>query len=643
MVYIRLHILLIISVLIFSLFSPAQTIINPENNGLNYEKLQEQLTHHINLSDSLMNDRPTAAFRYAYEALIIARKLNDKYNQALILNKLGEIRKAQGNYVSAMTFFLKSLRISDIENNQYNKAKSFLSIAEIYFLDDNDHDALQNVENALALFNGLRDEKGIALSYHLMSRIKLSGDETQQAKKFADFAVEIQMEHNDLSALASTYNTIGEIHIQQNEYAKAFDFFNKSLQIQRQLNDSKGIAGSFLYLGHYYKMTGRYDSALLQYKKSRKICLENDYPRILKDIYHGMSDCYASIDSFELAYLNHIRFKSVSDSLLREESIKKTTQLEMQYEQEQEKKILKLEKQKKELDNREKLRKVTRRRDLSIIFLVFLIIVSLLLFVGFRIKTRKNHLLSSQKEHISRQNERLKLVSATKDKFFSIIAHDLKNPFQSIIGLAELLVKQYDILKDSEKLEYMQIINETAKKTHKLLDNLLQWARTQTENIKYMPEKVNLKDLARENILLQKEAASKKDISIHSDIETDIFVYIDKYMIDTVIRNITSNAIKFTPEGGEVKIFSLDADDFIDVIIEDTGIGIPQENIDKLFIIDSYHSTKGTFKETGTGIGLIISKEFIEKNGGEIKVESRVGEGSRFSFTIPKFQEQNSS
>jgi signal transduction histidine kinase len=643
MIFIRLNILLVIGILCFLRFSLAQMDIDQGKNNLNYKQLQDRLTQNINLSDSLMNEHPASAFRYAYEALIIARKLNDNYNKAMILNKLGEIRKAEGNYVSAMTFFLKSLRISDMEDNKFNKAKSFINVAAIYLLDENDHDALENAKKALALFRQLRDNKGIAMSYHLMSRIRLFRNETQQAKKFADDAVEIQKEQKDLAALANTYITTGKIHIQQKAYAKALSFFNRSLEIRRQLYDNKGIAGSYLYLGRYFRMTGRPDSALLYFKKSRKICLANDYPRILKENYHGMSKCYASLDNYREAYDNHVQFKSLSDSLLREESIKKTTQLEMQYEQEQEKKILELEKQKKELDNREKLRKVTRRRDLSIIFLVFLVIVSLLLFIGFRIKTKKNHMLSRQKDHISRQNERLKLVSATKDKFFSIIAHDLKNPFQSIIGLADLFIKQYDTLKDNEKLEYLQIINETSRKTHKLLDNLLQWARTQTESIKYMPEKVNLKDLTSENILLQKEAASKKDISIHSDIETDIFVYIDKYMIDTVIRNITSNAIKFTPEGGEVKIFSQDAGGFVEVVIEDTGIGIPQENIDKLFIIDSYHSTKGTFKETGTGIGLIISKEFIEKNGGEIKVESRVGEGSRFSFTIPKFQEQTRS
>lgn len=246
---------------------------------------------------------------------------------------------------------------------------------------------------------------------------------------------------------------------------------------------------------------------------------------------------------------------------------------------------------------------------------------------------------AAQKALIESENQ-LKELNATKDKFFSIIAHDLKSPFNSIVGFADLLLKninKYDIDKITR---FTGIIRETAINTHKLLNNLLYWSRAQTGSMDYniAPQSVN--ELLLNEVDAQLHSAEKKDIRIVNNLNKTLFVNADRSSIETVIRNLISNAIKFTHAGGTIYTNAVDIEteggSFVQISIEDTGVGIENTVIDKLFKIDQNVSTQGTNKEAGTGLGLILCKEFVEKNNGNIWVESTQGEGSTFYFTLPQ-------
>jgi PAS domain S-box-containing protein len=244
--------------------------------------------------------------------------------------------------------------------------------------------------------------------------------------------------------------------------------------------------------------------------------------------------------------------------------------------------------------------------------------------------------LNAQSEILKTANTELEQLNATKNKFFSIIAHDLKNPFQAIFGFSELLLRNFDDFDNPQKMELLGMIKSSSESAYNLLENLLQWARTQTDRIQYSPSDSDIEELIDQNIELGKAGAENKRISLISDIQCDVPVYIDKNMINLVIRNLLSNAIKFTNDEGVVTLScSRHGKDQVLVSITDTGIGISQENISKLFKIDEYFSTTGTAGEGGTGLGLIICKEFIEKNNGKLTIESKLGEGTTFSFTLP--------
>uniref|UniRef100_UPI0035625ECB sensor histidine kinase n=1 Tax=Mariniphaga sediminis TaxID=1628158 RepID=UPI0035625ECB len=239
-------------------------------------------------------------------------------------------------------------------------------------------------------------------------------------------------------------------------------------------------------------------------------------------------------------------------------------------------------------------------------------------------------------EALIKSEAELRHLNATKDKFFSIIAHDLKSPFNSIMGFSELLVEQMKE-KDYEGIEkYADIILHSSGRALDLLMNLMEWARSQTGHMEFTPEFFELVSLIDEITPLFQEIGGQKSIAINTALPSNVPVFADKSMISTVLRNLISNAIKFSYTGGEIVIsVGENQQSELTISVTDDGVGIPKNSMDKLFRIDENYSTKGTQNEKGTGLGLILCKEFVEKHGGKIWVESEEGKGSRFSFTIP--------
>jgi len=231
--------------------------------------------------------------------------------------------------------------------------------------------------------------------------------------------------------------------------------------------------------------------------------------------------------------------------------------------------------------------------------------------------------------------EELKIANSTKDKFFSIIAHDLKNPFNSLLGFSELLIRNAQKFTPEKVQHFAQTMNNSARQAFKLLENLLEWARLQTGNIKLNPTNFSPSEIVAEVVSLNYQMAKAKNIVLQTVINCDACITADKEMLKTVLRNLLTNALKFTHAEGNVKIETQYFENQILFAVSDTGLGIEPEHIGKLFKIEKKKKKTGTANETGTGLGLILCKEFVEKHGGKIWVESEVGRGSEFKFTIP--------
>ena len=236
---------------------------------------------------------------------------------------------------------------------------------------------------------------------------------------------------------------------------------------------------------------------------------------------------------------------------------------------------------------------------------------------------------------LEKSEQNLKITNQTKDKFFSIIGHDLKSPFNSILGFSNLLMEQIRE-KDYTSIDrYAEIIQQSSNRAMDLLMNLMEWSQSQTGRMEFNPEYFELIELIKDTELLLTGTLEQKSISITKNLPSNAPVFADKKMISTVLRNLISNAIKFTYPEGKIVISVEEKQEGIIVSIHDNGVGISKSNTEKIFRIDEGYSTKGTKNETGTGLGLILCKEFVEKHGGKIWVESEEKKGSVFYFTLP--------
>ncbi len=235
-------------------------------------------------------------------------------------------------------------------------------------------------------------------------------------------------------------------------------------------------------------------------------------------------------------------------------------------------------------------------------------------------------------------NEKLRQTNSSKDKFFSIIAHDLRAPFHGIMGFSEVLATEIDVLDHKGISDIAQYIHSTSGATFKLLENLLQWAMAESGNMVHRPEIVFIDSFFQEVCEVLSGTAQKKNIALHSEVHQDISIYADPNMIMSVLLNLMSNALKFTHNGGHVYLTGEVVDQKIRISVRDTGVGMSEQQIDKFFLSNHPKSIKGTEGEKGTGLGMLLCKQFVEKNKGKLHIESVLGEGTTFTVTFPVVQ-----
>jgi signal transduction histidine kinase len=284
---------------------------------------------------------------------------------------------------------------------------------------------------------------------------------------------------------------------------------------------------------------------------------------------------------------------------------------------------------------------------LSVIFLIALLGV-VFWYREYKKKNEEHKIVLQQKEELHQQKEEIQAQSdelefqrdelyrsnKTKEKLLSVVAHDLKNPIHALIGFSDLLVNGKDNLSTEEKKQYIEYIHNSSLQIHNLLENLLKWAQSQSSSIKYQPENVNINEIIDVNLSLFAESSIKKQITLIADKKTNEHIFADKNMINTVIRNLINNAIKFTDKNGEISVSTVKSDNFIEISVTDTGVGMTDDIIRKILQTEEFHSSAGTMDEPGTGLGLAICKEFLVAHDSKLQISSQVGKGSTFSFKI---------
>lgn len=266
--------------------------------------------------------------------------------------------------------------------------------------------------------------------------------------------------------------------------------------------------------------------------------------------------------------------------------------------------------------------------------ILYLFIFTTILFVVKSARRHEQELYYAKKE-IEDYNQQLIELNASKDKFHSIIAHDLRGPFNSILGLTKIMSNSFESLSQMELKKYVEMLYDSCKNTGKLLENLLEWSMVHTGSISFEPKPCIIQDLVNEVLNNLSGMAKEKEVVLINNCKYSIEMLVDSNMIRAVIRNLVSNSIKFTPEKGEIKISCIEKGDVMSILVEDTGVGMSAELKDKLFKVEEKVTQLGTNDEKGTGLGLMLVKEFVERHNGSLNVESELGVGSKFIIELP--------
>jgi signal transduction histidine kinase len=525
----------------------------------------------------------------------VVRDISDRTLQVYVLNRMGKMLSADGKPEAALDNFEMVLELQDSLRSPAVKAEALSNTAQVLVQQRKWTEALAKYKESLQVYRSVnkRAEEAQSLNdigqlYHLMNNI-----ERALANHVA--AIEIRQTLGDSRGLAESYNNASVLYYQQKNFKRAL----ANLQLAIAAGNSVSATGE------------------------------------IRKSYEYIYLCYKELGDFQQALGYHEKYASFTDLLQEEKDAREVAEEASRFtisgvEQE----IDKLETDR--LQREKELAVQKQFQNILIVLIALIVVIAVLITTLYLSKRRSNKMLQAINERVREQNEQLQQLNATKDKFFSIISHDLKGPLNSLTSFSGLLINHTDKLSKEDIQMLATDLDKSVKNLFTLLENLLEWSRSQTGNIDFKAERFNLSDVLIENkALLTTQAQAKKIQIVFNDSNNPVQVYAHRNSITTVVRNLLSNAIKFTPEGGLITLHITRTHKFASVAIRDTGVGMSPEVIDKLFRIDTKHSTKGTANEKGTGLGLILCKDFIEKNGGSMTVLSELNKGSEFSFTVP--------
>ncbi|WP_430816219.1 tetratricopeptide repeat-containing sensor histidine kinase [Carboxylicivirga sp. RSCT41] len=551
-------------------------------------------------------------------------------NSALIrkgLTNKGVILNTLAQYSEALACFEQALEIALLDNDKSNRASLLNNIGNINIELNRNETAIKNYKNALKLYTELGNKDGISRCYNNLGEVYLKLGNILQALENYQTSLSIIKAEGDSANIAVSYVNIGRAHQTGKQYSKAISYYEKALKLMLSFDDPSLKAETYLHLGQTLMINRHFDQSKAYLENAYKLAASLNEKTLQSQACNSLSEWYSIQGNYEEALNYKSEYADLKDSITDRQAMLSSARMEAVYNLLQKEEQISILEQ-DNIDKTESLQSARNTRTVYLITSGLLLIVLIVLFISFRLRRKTERLLTEK-------NEELKQLNATKDKFFSIIAHDLKSPFSSLMGFAEMLVLNAENKDTSTVIEYSQIIHNSTKRLLGLVENLLQWSRTQIGTTEYKPSQLDISIQTHNIVSLLRLNAEEKDIVISPKIERGLVAWADENLYNTVLRNLISNAIKFSRIGSVIYVAAGIKNDMIEVSVADSGVGIRHENLEKLFMVDNTFSTKGTLNEKGTGLGLVLCKEFVEINKGTIWAESELEKGSTFYFTLP--------
>jgi len=578
---------------------------------------------------------------YYDKALEISRKNDYSDMEAIILPSLGKTYLSEGCLNKALECDLEAYHISAKIHNNDISSDICNSLGGIYLQMEEYQKALKYHTRALNIRKKIESPDGLAKSYNNIGEIYFQLKQTDSAEICFNKSLGICRDIGYKKGLVKSEINLGKVKSTSGRNAQALFLLRDALKTSREAGYDTGIAEALLALGNIYRSKNLPDSAINSYIMCLAQLNATNYTKTLRDAYYGLFETYRNENNFAKALEYHILLLDTEKELLNVEKNRQLATLNISFDNEL-----------KEKDN-QVLRKVNELNESQIkrkTILIWLImsVLSLSLLICFVIynrfitKKRANVLLEALNKKIIQQNNELtvlnrNLVAANreKDKLFSIIAHELRNPLFWFQNLSEALSKNFMKMSPDKIRKTLASLDESSKNAFHLMDNLLNWSRTKLKRINPKKSAHTLRNLVNDTVRMYETILNHKDIRYNCEISDNIKIFADADLFCCVIRNLVSNSIKYTPEGGRINIFARTLGKNVTVVVEDNGVGMSENSAKNLFRGEDQISVQGLLDEKGSGVGLKLCKDFIEMNDGEIWASSSPQNGTKIFFTIP--------
>jgi len=609
--------------------------------------------------------------QYAEKALKLATEKKITETEIRANQTIGALFTLAGDYTSALRFDNQSLKISLSVNDSSCMADGYNSVANDYYDLGEYDEAYFYFTTSYRIASAIKDSLKMTISLHNVGRVFKELGQYERAMNHLELSKKISERIKDKEGIAYSDDEIGDVLLRRGEYDSALQTLMSSLKRTKQLKEYilepktlTKIANVYLHKGDYEKALAYYDTtdafhtktgnrfgkAEVELGRGLVYMKQNKYAeaqasisrsafiaqeinaRILEiQCYNHLSTLWEMKGDYKKSLYFFKRFKVLEDSLFSQETQAKLLRDQIRFETEsKDSQIAALSEQ--QAQQKGELRKQEFISNILVVVMALSVILLVTVYRSGQRRRQINSLLLQHQEDMEKRSEELERLNQVKDKFFSIISHDLRSPINALAGMLNLMDKGAVSAEDMPK--HINELKGRFNHTRTLLNNLLDWTLLQMDKLNLQATRINIQKIVDENILLL-GATQDKQIALNNEVPVETFAFADSNTVNLVIRNLMTNSMKFTNDGGIVTISAIKKDSQLVISVKDNGIGMKQEILSILFDKTAPYTTRGTANEKGTGLGLILCKEFVEKNGGKIWVESEEGKGSTFWFTLP--------
>tara|TARA_R110002050_G_scaffold188386_4_gene322796 strand:- start:12368 stop:14416 length:2049 start_codon:yes stop_codon:yes gene_type:complete len=600
------------------------------SSNMDYKKGVGEALYHIGTYYSDIGEHSIAIDNYEM-ALANAKKEDNEDLSLRIGNELANENVYSGNYSTALLGYLENIKLAQSSGNKKMESILYENVADLYGAQRDYDQALYFYNKVEKINTKIGNDISSAQTMSNVASIYAETGDFQNALFKINRSIKIFEEGKEWDWLAYAYEVKGKVYLKQKQYTRALYWYDKGAELHDNLQDDRGIID--LYNGMAEANFGlkkdsiSHNYAMMAYEISSTIKSMEGIKKCSNTLYK----LYKNQGNFAAALKYHEIFRQMSDTLSRDENKMSMTMLKTEISHKNQQEALVLQ-------NEKALAKQRLYIYIAILFVIVLAAIAFLVVRGQKFLKKLNKELEIQKQDLELREAELWEINNTKNKLFSIIAHDLRGPIGALEGLLKLL-NSGDI-KESEFKEFIPKLKNDVNSISFTLNNLLSWGQSQMREATTDPANVDLKALVENNINLLSELAFTKMITMDNLIVNKTIIWSDENQMDIVIRNLLSNALKFTPNNGHITIGYIDRPDHLEVFVKDNGIGMDEYVQEQILAKNTNITTYGTNNEKGTGLGLSLCSEMVIKNGGSLWVKSEINEGSTFYFTVPKGNKQ---